>query len=370
MRHSSRTCLPLRLLIIIISILFAFPAAASEPPTHWYRVADEFLVQPTTVQVVGQAGIYPVSGVVMLDPIPGRTMDVFPISQGATQASIPAHTIYIFPFVPRSMGSFSVHGVLPVSAAWFKVPFPAMVVDLPHPVPEGSDTMTVQLPEVLKMKTTILPFTLPIVSPLGGAGTVHNDIHGTSDLPLFPVITLTLEIKGKDPVYHYGVLGYDLTTETRASSTSPWSWQIGGWWEVEIWDYHKRPDIARLTHHRRYNNVGGVLESVSEPALPDLGELAVTETGSANRPQYKIQFAKMKGGGSHTLIFVNDRPQGPPKMEQPFPSVAMIALGQWMRKMGGPDLKVDAPLVPQDEPTTWTVNVDNEREMTLHWCME
>lgn len=368
MKNTFNQCSKVRLLLAVL--IFSAPAAASEVPTHWFRVANPFTVQPTPVNVNGQAGPHPVADALMLAPLPGRTMDSHPIAEGAIQAAIPAHSIYIYPFVPQAMGGFVVNGLLPVSGAFIEIEFPAMLVDLPRPVPEGHDTMAVCLDRRLNLKTTIHPFTLPILYPPHGIGTVNSFMHGPVELPLVPVISLTLDIRGQDPVYHYGILDYALSSQSRAKNKTPWSWRIGGWWEVEIWDWSEKPDVALLTHHRRYNSVGGSLESASEPTVPDLGILAVTAAGPSTRPNYKIQFAKMKGGGSHTLVFVTTRPQGPPKTEQPFPGVAMIALGQWMNKMGGPDLKVDAPLVPQDQATTWKVKVDENREMTLSWCME
>jgi len=356
-------------LLFIVSILALPVNAAGDGPDHWLRVANKFTVQPTPVDVSGQAGAHPVAGVFLLDPKPGECRNDYPIEKGATEAFIPAHPIYINPFVPTSNSGFTANGVLPTDAPWFQVQLPAMQLDLPYPVPETAHVMTVPLAQPLELSVPIRPFTLPIIYLPYGPGVVSSTGMGHMEMPLAPVTVLILDLRGHEPVIHNGRLEYALSTKTKPNSKNPWSWRVAGRWDVTIADWSSKPDHADLTHHRYYNSTGGCLLSASEPAIPEMAQLPVTSGGPKSRPEFKVQFHKMSGGGSHNLVFANTRPQGPSKMEQPFPSVAMIALGQWMRKMGSPDLKVKAPRVPADKPITWTVEVDDERELTLRWWM-
>lgn len=169
------------------------------------------------------------------------------------------------------------------------------------------------------------------------------------------------------PEYH-GILQYSLEANN-AGSAIPWSWTVSGVWDVRIRCFLPGICRAQLKHTRTANSSGGALINASEPGIPLLtGFSAETlDESSESQPSFRIQFSGQQPDSGHTLTFRD--PLLNKINTQPFSNVAYIALGQWMRRMGDPILKVKAPYTG-NIPVSWTISISPEQKMTLAWIME
>ena len=126
---------------------------------------------------------------------------------------------------------------------------------------------------------------------------------------------------------------------------------------------------STIKTHTNCEFVWGSALNASEPGIPLLtGFSAETlDESSESQPSFRIQFSGQQPDSGHTLTFRD--PLLNKINTQPFSNVAYIALGQWMRRMGDPILKVKAPYTG-NIPVSWTISISPEQKMTLAWIME
>lgn len=153
---------------------------------------------------------------------------------------------------------------------------------------------------------------------------------------------------------------------TAEMSGNDWSWTISGYFDVLI-----RDDEALIRHVPTNNQVSGLLLSATATQFPALPSMPAEPQGQPEPTGFLIQFPSLGAvGATHLLVF--EETQNPvfttgQQNELAFPNMAAVALGQWMRRDGGPSLQLNA-LVTGGAPTTWTVPA-GQGAMTLTWVL-
>ena len=160
-------------------------------------------------------------------------------------------------------------------------------------------------------------------------------------------------------------------TYTADMSGNEWGWNIAGYFDVIIRDSGGSPGdhVAIIRHVPTNNQVSGLLLSATDTAFPTLP--AMSATPQSNPAAYLIQFPSLGAvGPKHLLVFAegaNPVLSTGKQNELEFPNMAAIALGQWMRRDGGPSLQLNAP-VTGPTPISWTVPA-GQGSMTLTWAL-
>lgn len=350
-----------RFIFIFFSLISsAIFVEAEEVPA---KIVSSFGVIPTSIQLVGTAGV---SGSILVQPQEGYTIATFPVTPGSYTLQIPEQTIYFPPYFPPVIqgpsGPMVPISISPNGYFNFTAVFPATTIQLPYPIPDTSTEITVPVIPTLNLKIEQAPFiittytTTPPLTPIA-----LQPMPAVTEIPLLPISVLTIAI---NETKYRGELNYTLNVQSN-NPGGPWSWNIGGTWYVTI----HNSAYADLKHQQNFNTYGGALTSVTEPPVATLEYLPVTKTydGGDIHPKFQIQFSKQKMEANHILTF--DNPTYGKTDTLPFNSVAYIALGQWMRQMGNPTLKLSAPYTGNNS-ITWTVPIGEGKEMILRWKME
>ena len=162
---------------------------------------------------------------------------------------------------------------------------------------------------------------------------------------------------------------------TVAMSGSGWGWDIAGYFDVVIVNVvSSSADHEAIVRHVPTNSqVSGLLLSATDaqfPALPAMTATAVFDP--ADQPTaYLIQFSNPGAVGSKHLLVFEETPNPVlntgQQNELEFSNMAAVALGQWMRRDGGPSLQLNAQ-VTGATPISWTVPA-GQGMMTLTWAL-
>lgn len=160
-------------------------------------------------------------------------------------------------------------------------------------------------------------------------------------------------------------------TYTADMSGNEWSWNLAGYFDVIIRDSGDSPGdhVAIIRHVPTNNQVSGLLLSATDTAFPALP--VMNATPQSDPAAYLIQFPNLGAvGPKHLLVF----DEGPNPVlttgkqnELEFPNMAAVALGQWMRRDGGPSLQLNAQ-VTGPTPISWTIPA-GQGTMTLTWVL-
>ncbi len=178
-------------------------------------------------------------------------------------------------------------------------------------------------------------------------------------------------------------------TYTADMSGNEWSWNISGYFDVIIRDpgNSSGDHVAIIRHVPTNNQVSGLLLTATGAAFPTLPAMNATPqfdtaesagSGDDVDPQgqsmptgYLIQFPSLGAvGPKHLLVFAegaNPILATGKQNELEFPNMAAVALGQWMRRDGGPSLQLNAR-VTGSAPISWTIPA-GQGTLTLTWVL-
>jgi len=365
------------LVILLLCLCVSFFSAGSNSDREAInaRIVSPFELEPVTINLQGNdSDGSPVTYTMELQPGAGYIDGTFPVTVGSETLTIPEQPIHFAPIFPGMIngpgGPYAVRGIngpnTSGNALNLTATLPETTVNLHKPISLESGTFSVMISPELNIDMPPISFSITEIEP-------HP-----SPIPLpYPNIALISNLHVKEmkisvedlniPEYH-GRLQYSLDANNTGSAV-PWSWAVSGVWDVNIRCYTPSTCIAQLKHMRTANLSGGALLNASEPGIPLLTGFSTEklDENSEPHPNFRIQFTRQKPDSGHTLTFRD------PLMNkintQPFSNVAYIALGQWMRRMGDPNLKVKASYTG-NFPVTWTISISPEQKMTLSWIME
>lgn len=153
---------------------------------------------------------------------------------------------------------------------------------------------------------------------------------------------------------------------TADMSGNDWSWTVSGYFDVLF-----RDDEAVIRHVPTNSEVSGLLVSATATQFPALPDMPAPPQGQPEPTGYLIQFPSLGAVGSTHLLVFDETPNPVlttgQQNELQFPNVAAVALGQWMRRDGGPSLQLNAQ-VTGATPMSWTVPA-GQGMMTLTWAL-
>ena len=159
---------------------------------------------------------------------------------------------------------------------------------------------------------------------------------------------------------------------TADMSGNDWSWNVAGYFDVLIRAGSSSGDQEAIIRHVPTNSqVSGLLLSATDTQFPALPGMNADPQGPSEPTSYLIQFSNLGAVGSKHLLVFKETPN--PVLttgrlnELEIPNMAAVALGQWMRRDGGPSLQLNAQ-VTGSTPINWTVPA-GQGTMTLTWAL-
>lgn len=161
-----------------------------------------------------------------------------------------------------------------------------------------------------------------------------------------------------------GKLSYSLLVKSSLPMGGDYSWKIEGYWTIEL----KSNGKAHLSHARTSNNYSGSLVMVTDPPLSNLNNIP-WEIDTDDQKCQRVDFSSIhQAPSAHLLRF---RLGGPNPQDRTlnFPHVGQIALGQWMKNWGRPDLKAWAPRTG-DSGINFSVVIDEDKFFKLRWELD
>jgi hypothetical protein len=156
-------------------------------------------------------------------------------------------------------------------------------------------------------------------------------------------------------------------------SGNDWGWNVSGYFDVLIRDPGSpSPDLEAIVRHVPTNSqVTGLLLSATGTQFPALPGMNASPQGPSEPTGYLIQFPNLGAVGSKHLLVFKETPNPVlttgQQNELEVPNMAAVALGQWMRRDGGPSLQLNAQ-VTEATPISWTVPA-GQGMMTLTWAL-
>ncbi|MFC2157523.1 hypothetical protein ACFLT9_06765 [Acidobacteriota bacterium] len=365
----------LGIFLLLICITHTTDGSNSQKKALKARIESEFMLSPITINLEGiDPNGNPAVYTIVLQPRAGYINGTFPVTVGSEEVRIPEMPIEFPPVFPGMMngpgGPFAVSGLsgpnTTGSSIVFSATLPETVVGLPAPVSSDGGNLDLALDIPLDLVIDPVSFSVTDVSPAPHPIPVPYPVVATVSSINVREIKISLSELGI-PEYH-GQLRYSLAVEDSGHAQS-WNWSVSGVWDVMIRYITSGTCFADLRHTRTGNQTGGTLLYATDPGIPRVDNLAAEKLagGDDEPPSFKIQFSRRSPGGKHTLTF-KDTLMGKIST-QSLNNVAYIALGQWMRRMGDPSLKVSAPYTGHT-PVSWTIPVSSNQKMTLEWIME
>ncbi len=159
---------------------------------------------------------------------------------------------------------------------------------------------------------------------------------------------------------------------TADMSGNDWGWNVAGYFDVLIRAGSSPGDQEAIIRHvPTTSQVSGLLLSATGTEFPALPEMNADPQGPSEPTAYLIQFPNLGAVGSKHLLVFKETPNPVfttgRQNELEFPNMAAVALGQWMRRDGGPSLQLNAQ-VTGSTPISWTVPA-GQGTMTLTWAL-